>query len=479
MLFSSMTFIYVFLPIVCSIYLLVRNELKNHVLLIASLLFYAWGEPKYLAIMIFTILINYIFAILIEKARNQTKTNAFKSIFINKKLLLSLCIIANLSILGYFKYFNFLAENINYLFKSNVDFIKVIMPIGISFYTFQSISYVMDVYRGQSAQKDMYKLALYIALFPQLIAGPIVKYHEISAQIESRLVNFSTLSYGIKRFIIGLSKKMLIANTFGEIADKIFSANPDSFSPQIAWLGAICYTLQIYFDFSGYSDMAIGLGAIFGFKFPENFNYPYISKTISEFWRRWHISLSSWFREYLYIPLGGNRKGNKRTYFNLFLVFLATGVWHGAAWNFVIWGLYNGFFVIIERLLNLNKDTQTKPLYQRVLLHIYCILAFIIGWVLFRSPDLEYAIRYISNMFFCLDYTDEPFILEYYINALDALLLIFALIVCLPVFKNILYRFENSSLLSLAVNICIYALLIISTAQIAGSTYNPFIYFRF
>lgn len=479
MLFSSMTFIYVFLPIVCSIYLLVRNELKNHVLLIASLLFYAWGEPKYLAIMIFTILINYIFAILIEKARNQTKTNAFKSFFINKKLLLSLCIIANLSILGYFKYFNFLAENINYLFKANVDFIKVIMPIGISFYTFQSISYVMDVYRGQSAQKDMYKLALYIALFPQLIAGPIVKYHEISAQIESRSVNFSTLSYGIKRFIIGLSKKMLIANTFGEIADKIFSANPDSFSPQIAWLGAICYTLQIYFDFSGYSDMAIGLGAIFGFKFPENFNYPYISKTISEFWRRWHISLSSWFREYLYIPLGGNRKGNKRTYFNLFLVFLATGVWHGAAWNFVIWGLYNGFFVIIERLLNLNKDTQTKPLYQRVLLHIYCILAFIIGWVLFRSPDLEYAIRYISNMFFCLDYTDEPFILEYYINALDALLLIFALIVCLPVFKNILYRFENSSLLSLAVNICIYALLIISTAQIAGSTYNPFIYFRF
>ena len=479
MLFSSMTFIYVFLPIVCSIYLLVRNELKNHVLLIASLVFYAWGEPKYLAIMIATIIINYVFAILIEKANSNVQSGKLSSIFFNKKLLLALCITANLTILCYFKYFNFLAENINILFKTNVEFIKVIMPIGISFYTFQSISYVMDVYRGESAQKDMYKLALYISLFPQLIAGPIVKYHEISAQIESRSVNFSTLSYGIKRFIIGLSKKMLIANTFGEIADKVFASNPDTFSPQIAWLGAICYTLQIYFDFSGYSDMAIGLGAIFGFKFPENFNYPYISKTISEFWRRWHISLSSWFREYLYIPLGGNRKGNKRTYFNLFLVFLATGVWHGAAWNFVIWGLYNGFFVIIERLLNLNKDTQTKPLYQRVLLHIYCILAFIIGWVLFRSPDLEYAIRYISNMFFCLDYTDEPFILEYYINALDALLLIFALIVCLPVFKNILYRFENSSLLSLAVNICIYALLIISTAQIAGSTYNPFIYFRF
>ena len=479
MLFSSMTFIYVFLPVVCSIYLLVRNELKNHVLLIASLVFYAWGEPKYLAIMIATILINYIFAILIEKADKDVKKETFLAIFINKKLFLTLCITANLSILCYFKYFNFLAENINLLFKTNVDFIKVIMPIGISFYTFQSISYVMDVYRGESAQKDLYKLALYIVLFPQLIAGPIVKYHEISAQIESRSVNFSTLSYGIKRFIIGLSKKMLIANTFGEIADKVFASNPDSFSPLIAWLGAVCYTLQIYFDFSGYSDMAIGLGAIFGFKFPENFNYPYISKTITEFWRRWHISLSSWFREYLYIPLGGNRKGNRRTYLNLFLVFLATGVWHGAAWNFVIWGIYNGFFVIIERLFKLNKDTQTRPLYQIGLLHIYCILAFIIGWVLFRSPDLEYAISYISNMFFCLDYTEEPYILEYYISALDALLLVFALIVCLPVFKNTLYRSENSTFLSVAVNICTYILLIISTAQIAGSTYNPFIYFRF
>ena len=479
MLFSSMTFIYVFLPVVCSIYLLVRNELKNHVLLLASLVFYAWGEPKYLAIMIATILINYVFAIFIEKADKENQKETVLTLFINKKLLLALCITANLSILCYFKYFNFFAENINLLFKTNVDFIKVIMPIGISFYTFQSISYVMDVYRGESAQKDMYKLALYIALFPQLIAGPIVKYHEISAQIESRSVNFSTLSYGIKRFIIGLSKKMLIANTFGEIADKVFASNPDSFSPLIAWLGAVCYTLQIYFDFSGYSDMAIGLGAIFGFKFPENFNYPYISKTITEFWRRWHISLSSWFREYLYIPLGGNRKGNRRTYLNLFLVFLATGVWHGAAWNFVIWGIYNGFFVIIERLCKLNKDTQTRPLYQIGLLHIYCILAFIIGWVLFRSPDLEYAISYISNMFFCLDYTDEPYILEYYISALDALLLVFALIVCLPVFKNTLYRSENSTFLSVAVNICTYILLIISTAQIAGSTYNPFIYFRF
>lgn len=479
MLFSSMTFIYVFLPVVCSIYLLVRNELKNHVLLLASLVFYAWGEPKYLAIMIATILINYVFAIFIEKADKEIQKETVLTLFINKKLLLALCITANLSILCYFKYFNFFAENINLLLKTNVDFIKVIMPIGISFYTFQSISYVMDVYRGESAQKDMYKLALYIALFPQLIAGPIVKYHEISAQIESRSVNFSTLSYGIKRFIIGLSKKMLIANTFGEIADKVFASNPDSFSPLIAWLGAICYTLQIYFDFSGYSDMAIGLGAIFGFKFPENFNYPYISKTITEFWRRWHISLSSWFREYLYIPLGGNRKGNRRTYLNLFLVFLATGVWHGAAWNFVIWGIYNGFFVIIERLFKLNKDTQTRPLYQIGLLHIYCILAFIIGWVLFRSPDLEYAISYISNMFFCLDYTEEPYILEYYISALDALLLVFALIVCLPVFKNTLYRSENSTFLSVAVNICTYILLIISTAQIAGSTYNPFIYFRF
>lgn len=306
MLFSSMTFIYLFLPIVVTIYIIVRKELRNYILLIASLIFYAWGEPKYLSIMLLTILANYIFAIFIEYSKN-TQLNVFfyskKSLYssiikFRTNILLFVALFIDLGILAYFKYFNFLIDNINLLFQSNVDFIKVIMPIGISFYTFQAISYLIDVYRGGEAQKDLFKLSLFIALFPQLIAGPIVKYHEISYQINDRHIDFNKISYGIKRFIIGLSKKMLIANVFGQVADKIFSQNADSFSPGIAWLGAIAYTIQIYFDFSGYSDMAIGLGSIFGFTFPENFNYPYISKSISEFWRRWHISLSTWFKEF-------------------------------------------------------------------------------------------------------------------------------------------------------------------------------------
>ena len=351
MLFSSMTFIYVFMPILCVIYFVLPKKLNNTVLLIASLTFYAWGEPRFLLVMLFTILINYVVGILIENSSNRSS--------FQNKFVLTVGILLNLSILGYFKYFNFIVENIGYVFKVNFDLVKVVLPLGISFYTFQSLSYLVDIYRGEAkAQKNIFKLALFITLFPQLIAGPIVKYQEICDQLDNRKVYFDDLIYGVKRFIIGLSKKMLIANTCGEIADKIFIQNPENFSTSVAWLGAISYTLQIYFDFSGYSDMAIGLGHIFGFKFKENFNYPYISKTITEFWRRWHISLSTWFKQYLYIPLGGNRISLKRTYVNLFIVFLATGVWHGASWNFVVWGLWNAFFIIIERYFCLNKESK-------------------------------------------------------------------------------------------------------------------------
>ena len=316
------------MPILCVIYFVLPKKFNNTVLLIASLTFYAWGEPRFLLVMLFTILINYVVGILIENCNNRT--------LLQSKLVLTTGILLNLSILGYFKYFNFIVENIGYVFKVNFDLVKVVLPLGISFYTFQSLSYLVDIYRGEAkAQKNILKLALFITLFPQLIAGPIVKYQEICDQLDNRKVHFEDLIYGVKRFIIGLSKKMLIANTCGEIADKIFIQNPENFSTSVAWIGAISYTLQIYFDFSGYSDMAIGLGHIFGFKFKENFNYPYISKTITEFWRRWHISLSTWFKQYLYIPLGGNRISPKRTYVNLFIVFLATGVWHGASWNFV------------------------------------------------------------------------------------------------------------------------------------------------
>ena len=348
MLFSTMTFVYVFLPIVALLYLITKKELHNPILLTASIIFYAWGEPKYLAIMLVTILVNYFGAILIDK---------FKT---NKKLILFSTIAVDLGFLIYFKYFNFIVDNINHIFSSNINAIEVIMPLGISFYTFQAISYVIDVYREEvKVQQNLYKLALFICLFPQLIAGPIVKYHDIEEQIESREVNFEKVNEGVKRFIIGLSKKMLIANTMGAIADQIFSQAPDTFSHGIAWIGAVSYSLQLYFDFSGYSDMAIGLGLIFGFRFMENFNYPYISKSISEFWRRWHISLSTWFKQYVYIALGGNRNGLFKTCRNLGIVFLLTGIWHGAAWNFVFWGIWNGFFIILEKVLNIKEFEQS------------------------------------------------------------------------------------------------------------------------
>lgn len=486
MLFSSMTFIYVFLPTVAIIYLLVRKEIRNYVLLLSSLVFYAWGEPKYLAIMLLIILSNYVLAIFIEKARlNESRNLQRKSKILNylskqgKVNLLVLSLIINLGILCYFKYFNFFLENINELFHTNANFVRVLMPIGISFYTFQAISYIIDIYRGGVAQKDIFKLALYISLFPQLIAGPIVKYHELSSQIDERKVSFNTISYGIKRFIIGLSKKMLIANVFGQVADKIFSQNADSISPGIAWLGAISYTIQIYFDFSGYSDMAIGLGAIFGFKFPENFDYPYISKSISEFWRRWHISLSSWFKQYLYIPIGGNKKGKFRTYINLGIVFLATGFWHGAAWNFIIWGAWNGLFVIVEKVFNINKDNKRRSFFRSFILHFYCILVFVIGWVLFRSPDMSYAFTYVCNMFGLIPHSHNVYNLVYYMDTLEFITLPIALLFCLPIAKNLLVLSDKFAIVSWGTNIICYVLLILSSAYVAGSTYNPFIYFRF
>lgn len=350
MLFSSMTFVYMFLPIVCTLYLISKKELHNPILLIASIIFYAWGEPKYLAIMLLTILVNFFGAKIVEK---------FKECGKNAKIPLIATICINLGFLIYFKYFNFLIENINGLFHSHIHLLHIIMPIGISFYTFQALSYVVDVYRGEcKAQQDVYKLALYICLFPQLIAGPIVKYHDVADQIDNRDVNFEKVVFGTKRFIVGLSKKMLLANTMGAIADKIFAQAPDTFSLLVAWLGGVAYSLQLFFDFSGYSDMAIGLGLIFGFKFLENFNYPYISKSITEFWRRWHISLSTWFKQYVYISLGGNRAGKWKTLRNLGIVFLLTGIWHGAAWNFVIWGLWNGFFIILEKLTDGTKKNN-------------------------------------------------------------------------------------------------------------------------
>ncbi|MBR1907827.1 MBOAT family protein [bacterium] len=469
MLFSSMTFIYLFLPILCLIHFLTKKEFHNFILLIASIIFYAWGEPKYLAIMLLTITINYFGALSVEKFQNF------------KKPFLILTILINLSFLFYFKYFNFILDNFNKLFSANINIIDIIMPIGISFYTFQALSYVIDVYRGEvKAQRDFYKLALYICLFPQLIAGPIIKYHDIAAQIDSREVNFEKVNLGVKRFIIGLSKKMLIANTMGAIADKIFTQDPHTFTHSIAWLGSAAYTFQIYFDFSGYSDMAIGLGLIFGFRFMENFNYPYISKSMTEFWRRWHISLSTWFKQYVYISLGGNRQGKIKTLRNLGIVFLLTGIWHGAAWNFIAWGVWNGFFIIFEKILNVKEFEQkhhSKWIY--FLQHIYCILIFVIGWVIFRADSMNYAWDYLMNMLGVLKINTEQiaYNMQYYVDTIEIITFIFAILCCTPIFKNIA---ENKNpFVKIAVNILLLMIFFLSTASIASDTYNPFIYFRF
>ncbi len=464
MLFSSMTFVFMFLPVVCALYLLSNKRFHNPILLAASIIFYAWGEPKYLAIMLLTILINYAGAIAVEKFNSH------------KKFWLISTIVVDLGLLIYFKYFNFIIDNINNLFHAHINALDVIMPIGISFYTFQALSYVIDVFRGDcKAQKDVYKLALYICLFPQLIAGPIVKYHDVAEQIEDREVNFDKVNIGVKRFIIGLSKKMLIANTLGAIADKIFTQPADTFSPLVAWLGSISYTLQLYYDFSGYSDMAIGLGLIFGFQFMENFNYPYISKSITEFWRRWHISLSTWFKQYLYIPLGGNRINKNRTYINLGIVFLLTGVWHGASWNFVFWGLWNGFFIILEKMTGWHNDTDKVPV--KILKHIYTIFVFVLGWVMFRADNMTYAWTYLKNMFGLVPVHDITYTMMYYVDNVEIVTLLAGILCAMPIFKNMIYV-ENKAA-KLAVNVWLMVLFILSSAAIAASTYNPFIYFRF
>ena len=468
MLFSSMTFVYLFLPIVCTTYLLARKDLQNYILLAASILFYAWGEPRYLAVMLLTIINNYVGAICIAWARKQ----------LYRKLFLMMTIGVDLGFLFYFKYFNFFMENINTLFHSDIGFINVVMPIGISFYTFQALSYVVDVYRQEvQVQKDIYKLALYICLFPQLIAGPIVKYHDVDEQISDRKVTFEKVAYGVKRFIIGLSKKMLIANTLGGVADKIFVQPVEQFDSLTAWMGAFAYSFQLFYDFSGYSDMAIGLGAIFGFKFLENFNYPYISRSITEFWRRWHISLSTWFKEYLYIPLGGNRVSKFRNYINLFIVFFATGFWHGAAWNFIFWGMWHGIFIVFEKITGWHKKEGNWKLIT--LKHIYCILAFVIGWVIFRSDNMVYAFNYLKNMFGLIQNHKIAYEWAYYIDNKEILAFIAAVVCSMPIFNKILNVTTQQKIIKFCINVWLMLLFLLSSMMIAASTYNPFIYFRF
>ncbi len=468
MLFSSMTFLFVFMPLVMAVYFLSKKEIRNYVLLIASIIFYAWGEPRYLAIMIITILVNYAGAILLDKHYSSRQ----------RLWIVSLTIVLDLSFLFYFKYFNFVVDNINGVLTTDFQLLDVIMPIGISFYTFQAMSYLIDVYRREvPAQKDIYKLALYIVLFPQLVAGPIVKYHDVCEQIDNRTIEFKNVIIGFKRFITGLAKKVLIANTLAEVVDKIFAQAPENLTTGVSWLGAVAYCLQLYYDFSGYSDMAIGLGLMFGFRFLENFNYPYISKSITEFWRRWHISLATWFKLYLYIPLGGNRKGAVRTYWNLFAVFLVTGIWHGAAWSYVAWGIWNGIFIVIERFFGLDKDKNDRW-YVSAAKHVYAFFAIVWGMIIFRAESLSYAYEYICRMLH-IDVTKHLPDYDYGVNNKFAIMLIVGLICAMPVCRNLIYIQYEHKVQRTLVNIWLFLLFFWSTISLAASTYNPFIYFRF
>ncbi len=487
MVFSSTFFLFFFLPIVLLVYFLAGRKMRNVILLTSSLVFYAWGETIYVLLMLVSILVNYCFGLFIDLAQQQGKTG---------KPALVGAVAINLLLLIFFKYANFLVANLNGLLQrldlDPVSFPHIHLPIGISFFTFQAMSYVIDLYRRQSkVQKNPINIALYISLFPQLIAGPIVRYHDIAKQISNRITTTADMASGIRRFIIGLGKKVLIANVLGQTADYIFSLPPDRLPATLAWLGAVSYSLQIYYDFSGYSDMAIGLGRMFGFHFLENFNYPYISRSIREFWRRWHISLSTWFRDYLYIPLGGSRGSVLRTYFNLITVFFLCGLWHGASWTFIVWGLYHGFFLILERTGLGTKVLQILPTPVR---HLYAMFVVLCGWVVFRSDSFSFALAFLRAMFTpgtAPIYNSQIFL---HINNEFTFTLIAGLIGAMPLFRILTGKIvdeigppddvQDSVFIGgpVAATLQVVGLgfiLSYSVASVMGGSYNPFLYFRF
>lgn len=475
MIFNSMVFLWLFLPVVFFIYYLLKNKYKNEYLVIVSFIFYAWGEPKYIILILLSILINYAFGILIYNQDSETY----------RKSLLILSLICNFCILAYFKYFNFVVNNFNELMgKEIIGLREIVLPIGISFYTFQAVSYLVDIYRSKKndekvkVQTNIINFALYIMLFPKLTQGPIVKYYDFDAQIRDRQISVQRIAYGIKRFILGMSKKVLVANTLGVVADDVFGLGTNDLTTQIAWLGIVCYSLQIYFDFSGYSDMAIGLGEMLGFTFMENFNYPYISRSLQEFWRRWHISLSTWFKEYLYIPLGGNRKGDFRTYINLFIVFFLTGLWHGAGWHFIIWGLFHGIFLIIERM-GLGRLLEKNKF--KLINHIYTVIVVMVGWVFFKEESLKQALKYIYKMFVPTN-IDGLYNIVFFINPEVILILVLAFVLCgvlqmiFPRMLEIVYGRNEDNMLIILSLLILFSVCIVS---IASSANNPFIYFKF
>lgn len=469
MIFSSFTFLLLFLPLVLLFYFLMPSRtFKNLFLFLASILFYAWGEPIYVVLILFSTFNDYIFSRVVQKQKDIGKHKRAKVYFI-------LSLVINIGILSFFKYSGFLISNINSILEISINYHELPLPIGISFYTFQTMSYSIDVYRGHvKAQKNFLTLATYVTLFPQLIAGPIVRYITVEDELINRQETLKLAASGTRRFIIGLGKKVIIANQMGIIADNVFNNYDPTSGTVLTWFALICYSFQIYYDFSGYSDMAIGLGRIFGFHFLENFNYPYIAKSITDFWRRWHISLSTWFRDYIYIPLGGNRRHAVR---NLFIVWFLTGLWHGASWNYIFWGLYYGVLLAIEKYF--IKDYLNK--FPKILQHFYALFFILIGWALFRIEDLEQLGKVLKTLFIYKEIDIRTFMLTYS-NILYAIpFTALAILGSGPIFSVALtkLKIKQSFVINLVKDIVIIVILIISVIFLVGETFNPFIYFKF
>lgn len=463
MVFTSITFLYYFLPIVLLIYFITPYKYKNGILLLSSLIFYFYGEPKYILLMIFEVLLAYFSMLIVSKSNN--------------KLLYILTIIIHILLLCIFKYLNFFTSNINSIFNINLPLSNIILPIGISFYTFQIISYEIDVYKKRvNVQKNLLKLATYIFMFPQLIAGPIVRYSDIEHELDKRKHSFDNFSYGVERFMIGLFKKVLIANTLGELSNILITST--DISILLYWIFAVSYMLQIYFDFSGYSDIAIGIGRMFGFHFLENFNYPYMATSITDFWHRWHISLSSWFRDYIYIPLGGNRKGVKKQIRNILIVWLLTGLWHGANYTFIVWGLLFGIMLIIEKFI-LSKYLKNTPY---IIKRIYTLFIVLISFVIFRADNINEAFNIIKGLFgFNTKVFSNSFTI-YYLKSYFIILLL-GIILSTPLLSNIITRLRKNNVLNKIINLfeplLIILILVLVTACLIDNSYNPFLYFRF
>ena len=463
MVFASITFLYYFLPAFLILYFIVPKKYKNIILLIFSIIFYFYGEPKYILLMLIEVLFSYYMTLCIEKNKS--------------KILLGVTISFHIFLLCVFKYLNFIITNINSIFSGNIPLLNIILPIGISFYTFQIISYEVDVYKGKiNASKSLVNYMTYVFLFPQLIAGPIVRYESVNKELKRRNFSFEDFSYGVNRFIIGLFKKVVIANNIGELCNILISSNEVSIL--LYWVLGISYMLQIYFDFSGYSDIAIGIGRMIGFKFPENFNYPYIANSVTDFWRRWHMTLSSWFRDYVYIPLGGNKVSTLKHIRNILVVWMLTGLWHGASWNFIIWGLYFGIILIVEKYF-LKNILDKLP---KIIRSIYTLFIVMISFIIFSSDDINSAFIVIKGLFSfnSLDFSNDFII--YYIRSY-VVILISGLVLSTPLIKNIISKLKENKILNYIINflevIVIILILIVITSMLIDSSYNPFLYFRF